>query len=94
METITRKHLETLIAIEDYIEANAFPPSFRDLVGILGLRSPAPVQSRLNSLINVGALSIVEGKARTLRVIIPSSAWREVTSKTRKNCYPRYEVAA
>ena len=94
METITRKHLETLIAIEEYIEANEFPPSFRDLVKILGLSSPAPVQSRVNSLINVGAASIVEGKARTLRVIIPSSAWREKAPQKGDRSVTRFEVAA
>ena len=44
-------------------------PSIRQMMEAMGLKSPAPVQSRLKHLQEKGYISWQEGKARTLKVI-------------------------
>ena len=44
-------------------------PSIRQMMKAMNLRSPAPVQSRLERLRNKGYIDWTEGKARTIRVL-------------------------
>ena len=44
-------------------------PSIRQMMEAMGLKSPAPIQSRLKHLQDKGYISWQEGKARTLKVI-------------------------
>ncbi|MGA1265418.1 MAG: transcriptional repressor LexA [Prochlorothrix sp.] len=52
-----------------YIRENQHPPSIRQMMNAMGLRSPAPVQSRLKHLQRKGYIDWNEGKARTIRVL-------------------------
>ena len=52
----------------DYIRVNQHSPSIRQMVRGMNLRSPAPIQSRLEHLKNKGYIEWSEGKARTIRV--------------------------
>ncbi len=44
-------------------------PSIRQMMQAMGLRSPAPIQSRLKHLQQKGFISWQEGKARTLQIV-------------------------
>ena len=52
-----------------YISENQHAPSIRQMMTAMILRSPAPVQSRLERLRNKGYIDWIEGKARTLRIL-------------------------
>jgi repressor LexA len=53
----------------EYIHTNQHPPSIRQMMKAMELRSPAPVQSRLKHLQRKGYIDWAEGKARTIRIL-------------------------
>ncbi len=55
--------------IRNYMENNQHSPSIRQMMNAMGLKSPAPIQSRLKHLQEKGYISWQEGKARTLQLI-------------------------
>jgi len=55
--------------IKDYIKNFQHSPSIRQMMQAMGLKSPAPIQSRLKHLQDKGYISWQEGKARTLQLI-------------------------
>jgi SOS-response transcriptional repressor LexA len=75
---ITKVAFETLQAIEAFVTENQFSPTVRELMVIHGLVSPAPVQSRLNQLIEAEVVSIVANKARTMQVIHGSARFAPI----------------
>jgi repressor LexA len=52
-----------------YIAEHRHSPSIRQMMQAMGLRSPAPIQSRLRHLQQKGWLTWEEGQARTLRLL-------------------------
>jgi len=55
--------------IKDYMKSFHHSPSIRQMMDAMGLKSPAPIQSRLKHLQQKGYISWQEGKARTLQVV-------------------------
>ena len=55
--------------IKDYMKEFQHSPSIRQMMQAMGLKSPAPIQSRLKHLQEKGYISWQEGKARTLQVV-------------------------
>ena len=55
--------------IRDYLKNFHHSPSIRQMMQAMGLKSPAPIQSRLKHLQEKGYISWQEGKARTLQII-------------------------
>ena len=55
--------------IKDYIKEFQHSPSIRQMMNGMGLKSPAPIQSRLKHLQDKGYISWQEGKARTLQLV-------------------------
>ena len=55
--------------IKDYIKSYQHSPSIRQMMQAMGLKSPAPIQSRLRHLQEKGYISWQEGKARTLQIV-------------------------
>ena len=55
--------------IKDYMKEFQHSPSIRQMMMAMGLKSPAPIQSRLKHLQEKGYISWQEGKARTLRIV-------------------------
>ena len=53
----------------EYINRNSHSPSIRQMMDAMGLRSPAPIQSRLKHLQEKGRISWEQGKSRTLKII-------------------------
>ena len=55
--------------IKDYMRDFKHSPSIRQMMEAMGLKSPAPIQSRLRHLQEKGYISWQEGKARTLQLV-------------------------
>ena len=55
--------------IKDYMKGYQHSPSIRQMMEAMGLKSPAPIQSRLKHLQQKGFISWQEGKARTLQIV-------------------------
>ena len=55
--------------IKEYMKEFHHSPSIRQMMQAMGLKSPAPIQSRLKHLQQKGFISWQEGKARTLQLI-------------------------
>jgi len=55
--------------IKNYMRDFQHSPSIRQMMQAMGLKSPAPIQSRLKHLQEKGYISWQEGKARTMQII-------------------------
>ncbi len=60
---------ELLMWIKNYMKEFQHSPSIRQMMEAMGLKSPAPIQSRLKHLQQKGFISWQEGKARTLQIV-------------------------
>ncbi len=74
METSSEKNLtqaqnELYLWIRDYMKEFHHSPSIRQMMQAMGLKSPAPIQSRLKHLQEKGFISWQEGKARTMQIV-------------------------
>ena len=54
--------------IKSYMKEFQHSPSIRQMMNAMGLKSPAPIQSRLKHLQEKGYISWQQGKARTLQI--------------------------
>ena len=68
-DNLTQAQNELLIWIKDYLKDFQHSPSIRQMMNGMGLKSPAPIQSRLKHLQEKGYISWQEGKARTLQLV-------------------------
>lgn len=55
--------------LQEYILEHRHSPSIRQMMEAMGLRSPAPIQSRLRHLQQKGWITWQEGQARTLQLL-------------------------
>ena len=68
-DNLTQAQNELLMWIKDYLKDFQHSPSIRQMMNGMGLKSPAPIQSRLKHLQEKGYISWQEGKARTLQIV-------------------------
>ncbi len=68
-DNLTQAQNELYGWIKDYMKKFQHSPSIRQMMQAMGLKSPAPIQSRLKHLQEKGYISWQEGKARTLQLI-------------------------
>ena len=68
-ENLSHAQSELYEWIKDYMKDFQHSPSIRQMMKAMGLKSPAPIQSRLKHLQEQGDISWQEGKARTLQVV-------------------------
>ncbi len=66
---LTQAQEELFSWIKEYMRDFQHSPSIRQMMQAMGLKSPAPIQSRLKHLQEKGYISWQEGKARTLQVV-------------------------
>ncbi len=71
MDALTEVQQQLYDWLVEYIRENQHSPSIRQMMRAMGLRSPAPIQSRLEHLRNKGYIDWTEGKARTIRILKP-----------------------
>ncbi len=68
-EKLTEAQHELYNWIKNYLNDFQHSPSIRQMMQAMGLKSPAPIQSRLKHLQEKGYISWQEGKARTLQIV-------------------------
>ncbi len=68
-DNLTEAQNELYEWIKNYMRDFQHSPSIRQMMEAMGLKSPAPIQSRLKHLQEKGYISWQEGKARTLKVV-------------------------
>ncbi|AFZ19053.1 transcriptional repressor LexA [Allocoleopsis franciscana] len=69
MEPLTDAQQQLYNWLIEYIRTSQHAPSIRQMMRAMNLRSPAPVQSRLEHLRAKGYIDWTEGKARTIRIL-------------------------
>ncbi len=67
MEPLTPAQKELYDWLVQYINQNHYSPSIREMMRAMGLRSPAPIQGRLERLRDKGYVTWIEGVARTIK---------------------------
>ncbi len=68
-ENLTVAQQELYDWLVDFIRDHHHSPSIRQMMQAMGLRSPAPIQSRLRHLQQKGWIKWQEGQARTLQLV-------------------------
>jgi len=68
-DNLTKAQSELYLWIKGFMKEFHHSPSIRQMMQAMGLKSPAPIQSRLKHLQEKGYISWQEGKARTLQVV-------------------------
>lgn len=71
MERLTEAQRELYEWLTEYIRIHQHSPSIRQMMQAMNLKSPAPIQSRLEHLRTKGYIEWNEGKARTIRILQP-----------------------
>jgi repressor LexA len=69
MMELTKAQKELYDWLVDYVRENQHAPSIRQMMQAMDLKSPAPIQSRLEHLRNKGFIEWAEGKARTIKIL-------------------------
>ena len=69
MEPLTQAQQELYDWLVAFIRENRHSPSIRQMMREMKLKSPAPVQSRLDHLRKKGYIDWKEGQARTIRIL-------------------------
>ncbi len=67
MEPLTPAQQELYDWLVNHINQNHYSPSIREMMKAMGLRSPSPVQARLERMRDKGYVTWIEGKARTIK---------------------------
>ncbi len=68
-DNLTQAQNELFEWIKSYMQDYRHSPSIRQMMQAMGLKSPAPIQSRLKHLQEKGYISWQEGKARTMQIV-------------------------
>jgi repressor LexA len=71
---LTKAQQELYDWLVGYIRDQQHAPSIRQMMMAMGLKSPAPIQSRLEHLRNKGFIQWAEGQARTIQILKSSTS--------------------
>ncbi len=69
MEKLTEPQRQLYEWLVEYIRTSQHSPSIRQMMQAMNLKSPAPIQSRLEYLRSKGYIDWNTGKARTIRIL-------------------------
>jgi len=68
-DDLTQAQNELYGWIKEYMKNFQHSPSIRQMMQAMGVKSPAPIQSRFKHLQEKGYISWQEGKARTMQIV-------------------------
>jgi repressor LexA len=71
METLTRRQSEILELIREYLRETGFPPTRAEISARFGFSSPNAAEEHLRALARKGAIDILPGASRGLRILQP-----------------------
>jgi repressor LexA len=69
MPKITTRQRDVLKAILDYTSVHKYPPTFRELADMVGLKSPSTVYEIVRKLKMHGLISWEPSSPRTIRIL-------------------------
>lgn len=69
MENLTPAQKQLYEWLVQYIQTNKHSPSIREMMKAMNLRSPAPIQSRLEKMRQKGYIDWAGGQARTVKIL-------------------------
>jgi repressor LexA len=69
MLTLTARQQEILQLIEEFIESEGMPPTRAEIADALGFRSPNAAEDHLKALVRKGAIEMVPGTSRGIRLL-------------------------
>ncbi|MCM3599024.1 transcriptional regulator [Metabacillus idriensis] len=67
--TLTDKQNEVLNALYEFIKKEGLPPSYRDLMKIVNLKSSSTIKGHLDRLKEKGFITWEPGLPRTLKIV-------------------------
>lgn len=70
MEELTKRQLETLNYIKEYMVSYGYPPTVREIGKALGVSSPATIQAHLENLISKGFIKKEDTKNRAIELLV------------------------
>mgnify|MGYP001258766477 CR=1 FL=1 len=68
MKALTSRQQEILSMIASYIKKKGFPPTRAEICNALGFRSPNAAEEHLKALMKKGAISMVPGASRSIKL--------------------------
>lgn len=68
MRKLSKRQRDIIIAIQQHINGKGYPPSYREVTMMVGLKSVSTVSGHLDNLKEKGYISFVPGAPRTLTV--------------------------
>jgi repressor LexA len=68
MEKLTKRQSEVLDLIRSHLEETGYPPTRAEIASALGFRSPNAAEDHIKALAKKGAIEIVPGASRGIRV--------------------------
>ena len=69
MQELTKRQAEILRMIQSHIERTGFPPTRTDICNHFGFRSPTAADDHLRALERKGAIELIPGASRGIRVL-------------------------
>ena len=85
MKALTARQQEILTFIAKHIEDSGFPPTRLDICAALGFKSPNAAEEHLKALARKGAISMVPGASRSIRLLHPLEGLEEGLDHTETN---------
>ena len=82
MKALTARQQEILTFIAKHIEDSGFPPTRLDICAALGFKSPNAAEEHLKALARKGAISMVPGASRSIRLLHPVEGLEEDVDDT------------
>jgi repressor LexA len=71
VEELTRRQAEILELIRNHLEETGFPPTRAEIAAHFGFSSPNAAEEHLRALERKGAIEILPGASRGLRILVP-----------------------
>jgi len=69
MHNLTKRQQEILLMIQSHIASTGFPPTRTDICDYFGFRSPTAAEDHLRALEKKGAIELISGTSRGIRVV-------------------------
>ena len=71
MEDLTPRQAEILQLIQDFMKETGYPPTRTEIMEIMGFRSPNAAEDHLKALERKGAIEMLPGTSRGIRILLP-----------------------
>jgi len=81
MAELTRRQQQVLDFLKGFMEDNGFPPTRAEMARALGFRSPNAAEDHLRALARKGAIELLGGASRGIRLVVPVAAGLPVVGR-------------